>query len=178
MTLQNLLLQNRAAIVDRWYQLILDSYPPETAKFLRQEADRFQNPVGQTIAPAVDQIFAALLEGGDEKGLAAPLDRVIRIRAVQDFTASEAVAFVFDLKRIIRNELKGELANGMQAEMRDLELRIDRAGLLAFDVYMKCREQLYEIKADQIRNRTAAILRRHNYVVSDAMPEPDTDLDR
>jgi hypothetical protein len=179
MTLQNLVLQKRASIVDRWYRLLLDSYPPETAKFLAQENDRFQNPVGQTMAPAIEQIFALLVEGREAQDLADPLDDIIRIRAVQDFTASQAIAFIFDLKQVIHEELAGELAGelaaqrtgAMQADLRALERRIERAGLLAFDIYVQCREQIYQIKADEIRRRTAAILRRHHYVVNDTEAE-------
>jgi hypothetical protein len=32
-------------------------------------------------------------------------------------------------------------------EPRDVQKRIDQTALLAFDLFMKCREEIYEIKA-------------------------------
>jgi hypothetical protein len=172
MALQGLLLHKKSAIVSGWFESLLASYPAETAKYLSGERDQFQNPVGRTIAPALDRIFDALVSDAGQDELQAPLDDIIRIRSVQDFTAAGAVSFVFDLKQVIRTELGERLDNGTRAELAALDLRIDRMALLAFDVFMECREQIYAIRAKELKNRTAALLRRHNYVV------PDPEMER
>ncbi|NNK01255.1 MAG: RsbRD N-terminal domain-containing protein, partial [Desulfatitalea sp.] len=76
------------------------------------------------------------------------LDPIIRIRAIQDFTASRAVRFVFDLKAIIHAQIPD--AQG-QAQ---LDARIDELALTAFDLYMSCREKIYDLKANEVKQRT------------------------
>jgi hypothetical protein len=43
----------------------------------------------------------------------------------------------------------------------DLEDRIDEMALLAFDVFMRCREQLYEVRANEARRRLSILERAH-----------------
>jgi hypothetical protein len=159
--LQELLLQKKTQLVDRWFQRVLETYPTDTAKYLRQEPDRFQNPVGQTVAPALKIIFAILVQGFDVARLQSSLDDIIRIRAVQDFSASQAVGFLFQLKQVIRDELENQTLNGTRvAELAALETRIDEAALLAFDIYMQCREQIFAIKNDRLKRETSLLLER------------------
>ena len=84
---------------------------------------------------------------------------MIRIRAVQDLSPAEAVGFVFDLKPIVRKILGPEPAPAAKDEI-DLEEKIDRLALAAFDVYMKCREQMWSIRAREIRHQSLGILER------------------
>ena len=39
----------RSAIVDKWLERILETYPESTTRFLLQERDPFQNPVGYNL---------------------------------------------------------------------------------------------------------------------------------
>jgi hypothetical protein len=86
---------------------------------------------------------------------------MIRIRAIQNFTASEAVSFIFDLKKVVRKMLDREICDqNLTEELRAYEDLIDKLGLIAFDVYMKCREKIFEIKATEFRNRHYSAFRR------------------
>jgi hypothetical protein len=88
---------------------------------------------------------------------------------VQDFTASQATAFVFKLKEILRKSLADELQDvACLKELVAFESRIDQLSLLAFDVYMSCREKIYEIAANETRNRTFRAFKRAGLIV-----EPD-----
>ena len=81
--LRSLLSARRTAIVDRWLERILATYPPETARFLRSESDRFANPVGQTLRDAIPPLVDALLHDDgvlDADLVRAPLDRIVRLR--------------------------------------------------------------------------------------------------
>jgi len=40
-----------------------------------------------------------------------------------------------------------------------LDGRIDEVALLAFDLFMRCREQMFTIKADEARRRTSLLER-------------------
>ena len=45
-----------------------------------------------------------------------------------------------------------------------LEDEIDGLGLLAFDIFMQCREKLYDIKANEMRHMTFRLLQQANLV--------------
>ena len=96
-----LLEQKRDAIVEKWFDSVIRTYPPGSSEFLAKRKDRFQNPVGHTIKQSVGSIYDQIISAMDEDDLRRALDGIIRIRTVQDFTASEAVAFVFELKNVI-----------------------------------------------------------------------------
>jgi len=70
------------------------------------------------------------------------LAEIVRIRAVQDLTATQAVGFIFLLRPI----LDSALPSGNAAL---LNRRIDQFALLAFDEYVRCRERLAEIRAGE-----------------------------
>ena len=174
MNLNDLLLKNQAAILDRWFRLIIETYPSETSKFLKSQKDRFANPVGAAISEGIQGLYEQLLEGLDPVKASSFLDRIIRIRAIQDFTPSQAVACVVFLKKAIREQLEHEIReSGIARELLAVESRIDDLTLLSFDIYMNCREKVYEIKANEARNRTFTLLERANLVSEVPEDEPD-----
>jgi hypothetical protein len=163
MKLENLLSKKRPAILERWFQLIVETYPPETAKFLKKQKDRFANPVGAAIFEGIEGIFDQLCQGIDYSKVSPFLDKIIRIRAIQDFFPSQAVAFIFPLKQVIREELATEtLENAASAELLVLESRIDYLALVSFDIYMQCREKIYDMKFNEVRNKTYSLLKKTN----------------
>lgn len=166
MVLEHLLSQKRAAILGRWFQLILETYPADTSRFLKKEKDRFINPVGYTISQEIEALYDELLQEMNSDKLAACLDNIIRIRAVQDFSPSQTVAFIFLLKKAIREELTSEIKeNRVFEELLEFEARIDKLVLLAFDIYMKCREKVFEIRLNETkaeRERVLKLLERTN----------------
>jgi len=159
MTLQDILLENRSRMANNWYERILESYAAETAKFYRRKTDSFANPIGQNMVPALNELYAGLIGGAGPKELLPHIDAVVRIRAVQDFSAGEAVFFIFQLKELIRQELGSKLADHAD-ELRNLEDRIDLAALMAFDIYVGCREQIYSFKSKELQDQTSKILER------------------
>lgn len=162
MDINELLQKRKKAILTGWFDRVAESYPPETADFLRRQKDDFANPVGSTVKRELERIFDSLLAGdvaSDEVG--DFVDRIVRVRAVQDFTASQAVGFILELKQVLRAVLGQEIEKLSLAEqLSSLEQQIDALCLLAFDIYMGCREQLYSIKANEIRNIYAQVLKR------------------
>jgi hypothetical protein len=165
MSFRDILQQKKSAILERWFRLILDTYPPDASQFLKKQGDPFANPVGCSISRGVEELFDELIDEGDSDVVAPILDQIIRIRAVQDFSPARAVGFVFELKKSIRQELADELrAGATEHDLVELESRIDRMALLAFDIYMVCREKVYEIKANEAKNRTYMLLERAGLV--------------
>ncbi|MCP4572628.1 MAG: hypothetical protein GY838_09790 [bacterium] len=154
--LADLLRKNEAALADRWLELILASYNPDTAGFFKQQKNRFANPVGQTFAEQTRVVTERLLAGEGIEAFQDPLHEIVRIRAIQEFTAAEAVGFVFLLKDAVRETLADSLrdeqaARELQAGLHELERRIDRIALLTFDIFVSCRERVYSLRLREIR---------------------------
>ena len=145
----------RDAIVDRWIESVIDAYPEQTAKFLKTEPNRFANPVGASLREGLALIVDGVMTGGNPEELREALDLVIRVRAVQEFTPSAAIGFIFNLKTVVRDVV----ADGGRVPS-EFDRAVDRLGLVAFDVYMSCREQLWSIRAEEIRNQSLGILER------------------
>jgi hypothetical protein len=153
-TLRDSLTRKRSSIVEKWFEAIIETYPDDTSKFLKKEKDPFANPVRSTILQGIEGVYDALLEeeGQNPEALNDFLDKVIRIRAVQDFSPSQALAFVFSLKEAIRKVLGKEIReNHLQDQVLLLDSRIDGLALRAFDVYMGCREQVYELRVNEVK---------------------------
>jgi len=162
MDLKRLLQERKTAIVKRWFDAVTEAYPDDTSRFLKKKKDQFTNPVGYTISEGIEHLFDALLQGMLQDKVSAFLDSIIRIRAIQDFTPSEAVAFIFRLKKVIRQELGDDILKqqGMLEALSTFDSAIDDLALYAFDIYMKCREKIYELKANEARNMTFRLLQK------------------
>ncbi|MGD9817563.1 MAG: RsbRD N-terminal domain-containing protein [Desulfomonilaceae bacterium] len=162
--LKNLLDKNKNTILKRWSELVFATYSPETAQFLAKQSNEFANPVGAAITRATAGIFEWIMDGAPierELEVHALIDDIVRIRAVQQFSASDAVNFIFILKKAIRESLSKDIRDqNLVTELYQLDSTIDQLALAAFDIYMKCREKVFEIRATELRNRTSRILER------------------
>ncbi|HMK59775.1 MAG TPA: RsbRD N-terminal domain-containing protein [Dissulfurispiraceae bacterium] len=162
MKLDELLKKQRSSIIDKWFNRIISSYPDDTAEFLRKKSG-FANPVGQTTFQGIQDIFDGLLLDAEPTEIEPFLDSIIRVRAVQNFSPSEAVDFIYQLKKIIREEISASFKDAeIRGELESLDSRIDSLALLSFDIFMKCREKLYDIKANELRDRTLWLLKKSN----------------
>jgi hypothetical protein len=170
--LEKILIENRATILKEWFALVVETYPAETSKFLKGQKDPFANPVGRAVRNGVEDLFDELLRGLNREHAGACLDPMIRIRAIQNFTPSEAIGFIFSLKAIIRKIIgKKIVEKNLLHEVYAFESKIDDLGLIAFDIYMKCREKIYEIKANEFRNRHYSAFRRAG-LISEVPDDP------
>ncbi|MDO9565978.1 MAG: RsbRD N-terminal domain-containing protein [Candidatus Desulfaltia sp.] len=166
MRLNDLLKQKKAAIVKQWFDMVVNTYPLDTSQFLKGQKDPFANPVGNTISQGIEPLFDELINKMDQNTITSFLEPILKIRAVQVmFSPSQAVAFIFSLKEVIRKNLKKETSdNEILNELLLFESKIDEMGLMAFDVFMKCREKIYAIKATDERNRTFKAFERAGLV--------------
>jgi hypothetical protein len=137
----------RDAVVREWLARVLRAYPEQTSRFLLRESDRFRNPVGHALREGLPLLLDELTGGFDIARVTPVLDEIIHIRAVQDFSASEAVGFIFLVKPILREYLTAD------ATLEVFDRRIDEMALLAFDLYMQCREKAAQIRVDEARRR-------------------------
>ncbi len=159
------LIDDTQVILDRWFFYIIGSYPSDTSTFLKTQEDPFANPVGCTTHNALSGLLDGLFSNIDIKNLESWVDSIVRIRAVQDFKPSEAISFIFALKGIIHQHLFAEKVHYDPDDLLLLNGRIDTIGIMAFDVYMMCKEQIYEIKANEARNQFFGSLSRAGLIL-------------
>ena len=177
--LTGVLAKRKSPIIKRWFGHVVKSYPPDASTFLKNQKDPFANPVGRTTLQCLEGLFDQMLDGPDYEKTASILDPMIRIRAVQDFTASRAVAVIFAVKKIIREICRKELdrkkldRNEAINDLLALESRIDEIGLIAFDLFMKCREKIYELRANEVRSRSFRAFERAGLISEASSVEPD-----
>ncbi len=161
--LKKLLVERKTAIVKQWFAVVLESYPEDTSGFLKKTDAQFTNPVGYTLAQGIEGLYDGLLQGLIPDMLSVFLESIVRIRAVQDFRPSQAVGFIFPLKAIIRDELGPAIAErGLSEELTAFESVVDDLALYSFDLYMRCREKLSEIKVNEMKSNTFRLLQQAN----------------
>ncbi len=157
--------QKKAAIVKNWFDLTAQTYAPDTAKFIKSKTDPFANPVGGSILNGLDGLLDQLIHDMDPQIINRYLDPIIRIRAVQNFTPSQATAFILSLKKALRKNLTKELRDISNIKgLLELESKIDQLSLMAFDIYMQCREKIYQLSANETKNRTLRAFERAGLV--------------
>jgi hypothetical protein len=149
------------AILEKWLDTLLSSYPAETVSFFKKQKDPFANPIAHQLTEGLKDIFSVLVQDLGRETAVVALDEVIRVLALQEIHPSQALAFVFHLKHIVREELAQEMGDSLLAlEMLELESRIDGLALLGFDNYMLRREKLCELKVNEVKSRVSGLLRR------------------
>jgi hypothetical protein len=171
--LEKIIAQKKSAIVKKWFDLAAQTYAADTAQFLKTKRDQFANPVGATMLNGLTGLLDQLLISLDPETLASHLDPIIRIRAAQNFTPAQATAFILSLKTVLRENLAKELRDSrIAAELIAFESKIDQLCLMAFDIYMQCREKIYQISANEMRNRTFRAFERAG-LISNTPEEPE-----
>jgi len=142
---------HREKIVDRWVEYVLSTYT--SSGFFIKEKDKFANPVGGNVREGLQKLFLLLTKEADPEEFAAPLEQIISIRAVQVFSPSQAVAPLNSVKHIVREVFEADKERKQLAgELYDFEFRVDLAVFAAFDIYMKYRERLYQVRIDEIKS--------------------------
>ncbi len=172
MVLEEAFRNSRQKVVNRWVDYTLSSY--ESSNFFKSEKDKFSNPIGANTREALDRLFVLLSTNADLKEFIPPLEQIMKIRSVQDFTPSQAVAPLHGVKHIIRDVFeKDKETKELTTKLYDFEFSVDLMVLAAFDLYMESRERLYQVRIEEIRSGS--------HVLTDAkcpskMVQPDQPL--
>jgi hypothetical protein len=150
---------HREKIVDLWVNFTLSTY--ESSSFFKKETDKFANPVGGNTREALNSLFGLLAKNADPLEFVAPLEQIMRIRAIQEFMPSVAVGPIHAVKHITREVLeKDKERRHLIQDLYDFEFSVDLAVLAAFDLYMQCRERLYQVRIQEIKTG--------NYILTDS----------
>ena len=173
-TLGDLLETRKDTIADRWVDEVLSAYPSDAAALFRKQRDPFANPLGHSVREGTRGVIQAILQQTPQEELRDHLDRILRIRAVQDLTPTQAVSFVFSLRSIIRDvvpEAKGEAR--FQDELAALDRKVDQVALAAFELYTARREELNRLRINEVKRQVAWTFERMNRRAGDSKDAAD-----
>lgn len=138
-------------IVNRWVEYTLSTYT--SSGFFLKERDKFANPVGGNLREGLQKLFLLLSRDADPQEFTAPLEQIISIRAVQEFTPGQAVAPLNAVKHIVREAFAADKERQhLVGELYDFEFSVDLAVIAAFDIYMQYRERLYQVRIAEIKS--------------------------
>ncbi|NDV18077.1 hypothetical protein GO013_01425 [Pseudodesulfovibrio sp. JC047] len=166
MTFESVLAERKAELSKKWAEMVLKTYPLETQKVWTRQRDRFQNPVGAAIIETTGELVEQLIDWQDAGKIAKSLDRLIRIRAVQDLTPSQALSFVFLLKKLLRDEFfKSMEKDGTLNELLRFEAKIDNLAMMSFDIYTKSRDEVFRFRVEEVKRSQSSLLRKAGLVV-------------
>ncbi|HOA82933.1 MAG TPA: RsbRD N-terminal domain-containing protein [Thermodesulfovibrio thiophilus] len=169
MEINSVFSKKRQAIIDKAFNLTISTYPEGGISFLKGKHEQFTNPVGYNIYQSIQKIVDNLIADESLESFVSSIEEIIRIRAVQDFTPSQAVGFIFLLKKAIYDELYNDVD---LFQLMDYLSRIDSLALIAFDIFMKYREKIYDLKSKELIDRTWWVLKKWN-IVSEINDEKD-----
>jgi hypothetical protein len=157
----------KASVMDSWFESILSNYPPEAARIIKREKDPFTNPVGYNLRLGMEGILNWFAGEANQQDVLVSLDKIIRIRAVQDFPPSQTVIVLISFKQIVEKQMTKEFRNQdlLWKNWRLFDEEIDRLMLESMDIYAECREKLSQIKVDEANKRVFSLLRKANVLV-------------
>jgi len=176
MELQKYLTENRQKLVDQWVASVIETYPPESVKFFKNTKDPFANPVGNTIKRSLDLLFSEIIkEKMDPAAVSEAMDPIVRLRAVQEFSPSQAISFVFSIKHLLRKALaKHQSDKQVAGFLSNVASNTDELILTAIDTYGKCREKIYTLRINQAKNSLNKLLIKKEIICE--IPDGDSDL--
>ena len=153
MDFKETLAEKKSKIVHLWIEGVLASYSADGASFFMKQKDRFANPLGFAAKTGLTAVFEQLI--GNKPGQVMPpeLSQFIKLRSVQTFTPSAAVGFIYQLKRILIEQLGHAALLEAAGEWFSLEAKIDALALKIFDLYMEDRELLCQVKVDEYQKK-------------------------
>ena len=169
MNFEKFLKSKKKDILQKWFEATINTYPEETAKILNRSKNKFDNPVGvatyESLKSVIDMLCQNMGETDNkdlnEELIEQALDSVIRIRAVQNFSASQAVGFVFELKDIVKKIAGKNVETLIDSQF---DRKVDQISLAAFNRFLKCRESIFLLKATEAKKRTYSAFERAGLV--------------
>ena len=169
MTLRDLIESDKNEIVERWLARGFEVYPADARKFFQKKNNRFANPVGDTLRRGILAFVDGLIVDEPPEALCLHLEEIVQIRSVQQMPPSEALGFVMLLKEIVREiSTKGKKSPpDLEKTLAGLASRIDATSLQLFDLYLKYRERVFDIRVNDVKRQVSHLLKRTSFFIND-----------
>lgn len=150
MSLTGILTENKITLAEKWLDAVLSTYHEDSTGFFKKQQDQFANPLGYSAKVGLEKIVNQLC-AGRELEVSAELSQFIKLRAVQTFTPSQAVSFIYELKKIVVAVCGTDKIAGAVSEWLVFEQELDALAMKVFDLYMENRELLCQIKINEYK---------------------------
>lgn len=161
---------------DKWFNAVIRTYPEESARFFKDTRDPFANPVGAALKKGITDLFEVITADTFDRDAAhAALEPMVRVRAIQEFSPSQALGFITAIKPIMEKDSEAAARSGAGAEkLSRMAENADKALLTAFDIYMDCKKQVYGLRARQARDSVRQLLIKKELISE--LPDIDPEL--
>jgi len=161
MDILNYLKENSSEMIAKWQKAIIDTYPKDAGRFLSINKSQFGNPIGFSLQNDLPKIYNELIGDMNTDILNSSIEAIIKIRAVQDFTPTEASGFINLLKIIIISETKAMMTDKAFADSYfDFDNRITQIIGIAFEKYLEMKLKLSEIQIREVKSRNERMMER------------------
>jgi hypothetical protein len=157
MTLKDFLEEKKGMILQRWFDRVLEAYPPDTQRFFRENPSPYSNPVGFTLRKGMEGIIAQILQPSGEDHARAILEPVMKVRAVENLPPSRGIDFILPLREVLSEIVREENRKDfLGQEWLDLNSRISQLALLGMNLYSECREKVNQLRIKEWGKRAGA----------------------
>ncbi len=162
--LEGFLTERREVLIQRWMAGVFALYPMEAQPLLKKrKKDTFLNPLGHTLASGIEALYDELLHGTSAEKVAPLLAQVIKATSLQDGLPSKALNFLFLFKKALRGQLTEEhLLESCREELDQVEHLMDQLIRMAIDILVKNREEIYQLKVDEMERKTFSLIKLVN----------------
>ncbi len=152
MKLQKLLKEKRSSVLDKWVDAVLNTYSDEAFRIFKNEKNQFANPVGYRVSAGLTALYDAIIDREIENKIPQLFEELVLVRAVQVFSPSQAIYFVFQLKDVVRKECEKAGLTDFYKDLLIFYESIDAVALLVFDLYMASRDRLYQVRMKELKS--------------------------
>jgi len=152
MKLHKLLKEKRSSILEKWVDEVLKTYSDEAFLIFKKEKNQFANPVGHRVSVGLAALYDAILDNEIQDKIPHLFEEFVLVRAVQVFSPSHAIYFVFQLKDVVHKECKKAGLSDFRKDLLTFYESIDAVALLVFDLYMASRDRLYQVRIDELKS--------------------------
>jgi len=170
MSLAKRMQERRAAILGRWQREVLESFPRQSRKLIAAGEDRFANPLGFALRDGVEEVFSFVAGEKPWDAIEPALERLVKLKAVQQTHGQGPLEFLFSLKTIVREACGVGTGGGIAGEPLErapsdleqwlvLEERFDRVIRAGAAAFVQAREKILELQVNEMRNKTYMLRR-------------------
>ena len=144
----SLIARRQAAIAEGWLGLVGKTHLANWSGMPSRSRDDFADPAFCLMRKCIEAMVEALDSGVVQEKLAPSMEGFLKLLALQEFSPSQAIQFVFAVRPLLRRELSLEPNS---PESLALDDRVDDIALIAMDIYSRCREKVYEARYNQLK---------------------------
>lgn len=169
--------EKREKVLERWLELTLKTYSEEAEQFYKNRKNQFANPVGATFKKSLELMLEGVLNN-DPNLVEASMEDTVKLRAVQEFSPSQAISFILFLKEAVRDVVLGKQVSSEElADLLSFEGRIDHLLLISMDSYMTWKQKMLEIRMKELQRRTFGLMKHSRLFVEQPEPENESETD-